>query len=101
MYNGINYGSLVLIFTEPNFKINVVTMDTNLFTPMNQVILTASTFKELITKKFSRTYQSTESYLNQTNEVQNVVEKYFRPSGNKTPLVLFFTNPKIVLRIIW
>jgi len=44
-YNGVNYGSLALIFTEPNLKINVVSMDMNLFTPMNQVILTASTLR--------------------------------------------------------
>lgn len=70
MYNGINYGSLALIFTEPNLKINVVSMDMNLFTPMNQVTLTASSFKELITEKILWTYQSTELYLNQTKDVK-------------------------------
>jgi len=40
MYNGVNYGSLVLISIEPNLKLNVTSMDTNLFTQINQVILT-------------------------------------------------------------
>jgi hypothetical protein len=72
MYNGVNYGSLVLIFTEPNLKINVASMDTSLFTQINQVTLTASTFKKLNTKIFLWTYQSTEFYPNQRNDVQNV-----------------------------
>ena len=80
-------------------KINVASMDTNLFTAMSQVILPASTFKKLITKKFLWAYQSTELYLNHKKDVKNIVEKYFRSSSNKTPIVLVFTNLRIILRI--
>jgi len=77
------------------------TKNMNLFTPINQMILTASTFKKLIAKNFLWTYQNTELYLNQTNDLPNVVEKYFRPSSNKTAIALVFMKLRIVLRSTW
>ena len=40
-------------------------------------------------------------YLNQTNYLPNAVEKYFRPSSNKTIIALVFTKLRIILRNTW